>query len=230
MARKKTASPAMPGARIRTLRRGRGITQKELAKIAGCSQQTILDLELGNVVWSRFLPAIAEALGVSLHWLETGSGPRDRPGANQGAVPVVQWEYFAQAALAGEPPPATDWLDGCPVRHTGSVVMVVADDATGFAMAERVAVGDWLFVDTARHNDGLVVVIMAGWQRAELRELTSAGGCQYLQTANPRLPDDVLAVQVHTRREVYAQALQTPRQERLPALVLGRVVFRGRPE
>ena len=163
-------------------------------------------------------------------WLETGSGPRDRPGANQGAVPVVQWEYFAQAALLGEPPPATDWLDGCPVRHSGSVVMVVADDATGFAMAERVAVGDWLFVDTARHNDGLVVVIMAGWQRAELRELTSAGGSQYLQTSNPRLPSDVLSVQVHTRREAYAQALQTPRQERLPALVLGRVVFRGGPE
>ena len=37
------------GARVREVRKARGLTQKVLAGKAGCSQQTIVDLETGNV-------------------------------------------------------------------------------------------------------------------------------------------------------------------------------------
>ena len=45
-----------------------------------------------------------------------------------------------------------------------------------------------------------------------------------------RLPDEVLPVKAHSRRDAYQEALQTPRQEVLPSLILGRVIFKGRPE
>ena len=119
-----------PGARVREARKARGLTQKVLAKLAGCSQQTIVDLETGNVEWSRFMPAIADELGVSMHWIESGEGPRERPNKSQGAVPIVQWDYFAQATITGEEPEVLEWIEGCPVDNSGEVVVVIVDAKT----------------------------------------------------------------------------------------------------
>lgn len=226
-----------PGPRVRAMRRRRNLTQDDLARAVGCSSQTVLDLEQGNIAWSRFLPAIADALEVSFAWLNTGRGPRDAGGVYQGAVPVVQWRCLAQAVLAGDPVPATAWLDGCPVRHSGDVVMAVADDATAFAMSPAIAAGDWLFIDRGvgveDSASGLVVVTMPGWARAELRMLAVSGGQHFLQRTNPLLPTEALSVRAYCDRVAYLAAAEAhdahDAAERPPALLLGQVIFRGRP-
>ena len=218
------------GRRLRSERKRQRITQKALSQTVGCAQQTVLDLENGNVEYSRYLPAIAEALGVSVRWLETGEGPPERPDTEGIPIGVVQWDYFTAAATPGEPlPKPTDWLEGCPVRHSADTVCVIADDAAAFAMEGEVRTGQWLFVDRQRHDDGLVVVIMAGWRRAELRQLTSISGRCYLKTTNPELPTSLIPVALLTTRDQYLRALQASGQECPPALCLGRVVFQGVP-
>jgi len=46
-----------------------GLSQKELGKRAGVSQQTIDNIESGNTTRPRALPEIARVLGVSVDWL-----------------------------------------------------------------------------------------------------------------------------------------------------------------
>lgn len=225
------------GDRVKNARKSMGMTQKTLAKLAGCSQQTIVDLETGNVTWSRFMPVIADELGVSLHWVETGEGPRERPGKSQGAVPIVQWDFFAHAALTGEDSEVIDWAEGCPVDNSGSTVVVIVDESTAFGMAGQVAVGDWLFVDRANMSDGLVVVMMPGWERAEVRELLTSGTHKYLRQSNPAMPEAQLVTACTTLKDYQALADAESQSrasgnipaDEAPALLLGRVVFQGQP-
>jgi len=62
------------GARIREIRKARGLRQHELAKRAGLSQTTISDLERGRNVSSTELPQLARALGVAVEELVQGKG------------------------------------------------------------------------------------------------------------------------------------------------------------
>lgn len=58
------------GARIRQLRRSRGIHQATLARALGLPAQTLSNYELGpNKVPAAILPRVADALGVSLYEL-----------------------------------------------------------------------------------------------------------------------------------------------------------------
>ena len=217
------------GDRVKHARKSMQMTQKTLAKLAGCSQQTIVDLETGNVTWSRFMPVIADELGVSLHWVETGEGPRGRPGKSHGAVPIVQWDFFTHAAVTGEDVEVIDWAEGCPVDNSGSTVVVIVDESTAFTMGKQVTVGDWLFVDRAVHSDGLVIVMMPGWERAEVRELLTSGTSKYLRQANPPGAEALPISACTDLKEYRAMSDAEFPADLPPALLLGRVVFQGHP-
>ena len=223
-----SAAQAM-GRRLKQERKRQGITQKDLAKTAGCAQQTVLDLEYGNVEFSRYLVDIAKVLGVSVHWLQSGEGRPDRPDTMAHPIGVVPWSYFDELAKKDTEAQITDWVGGCPVDHSADTVAVFADEAAAFAMQGTVVTGEWLFVDPRRDDAGLVVCIMAGWQRAELRDLANIGGRWFLRVTNQALPNQLVPVTVHTSRADFNAALQVPGQDTLPCLVLGKVIFRGVP-
>lgn len=65
------------GERVRAEREARGLKLNELAKMIGDSySSTISELESGRSRTTKKLRLIAEALGVSLEWLETGRGSK----------------------------------------------------------------------------------------------------------------------------------------------------------
>jgi transcriptional regulator with XRE-family HTH domain len=217
------------GRRLRAERKKAKMTQKEVAKQIGCAQQTVLDLENGNVEWSRYLPDIAKFLGVSVAWLSTGEGPTDRPTTAGAPIPIVQWDFFtslatADAELSIE---ADDWLDGCPARHGGKTVALLADEAAEFAMLGQLKQNDQLFIDRDRSDNGLLICIMAAWQRAEVRELIEMGGKQFLRSSNPAVPSALMPVTTYTNRNSYLAALAQPGLDTLPCLVFGRVIYQG---
>jgi transcriptional regulator with XRE-family HTH domain len=75
------------GHRIATLRRERGLTQVQLAKTLGISQQHMLSFEKGRRrMLAGALPALCKALGVSLEEL-LGDAPK--PG-RRGPTPKLQ--------------------------------------------------------------------------------------------------------------------------------------------
>lgn len=64
------------GDRLREERDKKGLTQKDLARLAGCEQPVISDLEKGVSKGSKHLIRFAKILGVSPFWLEDGTSPK----------------------------------------------------------------------------------------------------------------------------------------------------------
>ena len=62
--------PDQTAVRLAQAMAARGISQKRLARAAGCSQVTISRILSGDIKGSRLLPDIAAALGVDHDWLE----------------------------------------------------------------------------------------------------------------------------------------------------------------
>ncbi|MGH1542156.1 MAG: helix-turn-helix domain-containing protein [Arenicella sp.] len=60
------------GQRIRNARISKELSQVDLAKMVHASQQTIQFIEDGTTKKSKYLPEIANVLGVSYDWLVTG--------------------------------------------------------------------------------------------------------------------------------------------------------------
>jgi len=83
------------------LREARGaLSQAQVAKRAGVSIGTIGNLESGTRKQPRKLLDIANALGVSPRWLETGRGPRCECGLSHAGAPTAQEQaarYHASA-------------------------------------------------------------------------------------------------------------------------------------
>lgn len=73
----------------------RGITQAQLAELAGCSQSAIGNVESGERHSLRNLIDIARALRVSADWLYDGEGPMPQPGlaVEQPRVSYNAWPF-----------------------------------------------------------------------------------------------------------------------------------------
>lgn len=70
------------GARVKALRKSRGLSQVSLSKQVKISQAALSLIEVGEATHIRgtTLTALAKALGTNPHWLETGTGS---PAPNQ---------------------------------------------------------------------------------------------------------------------------------------------------
>lgn len=60
--------------RLVQARTDRGLSQEDVAKSAGMTQQSYSDLERGISKRTTRIGSLAHALGVDAYWLETGSG------------------------------------------------------------------------------------------------------------------------------------------------------------
>jgi transcriptional regulator with XRE-family HTH domain len=97
-----------PGARLRELRRRRGLTQEGLAEAAGLSVQCVKKIEQGGTARMETYRQIAKALGVTTVWFVTPGSPE--PVAEHGDVMTLA---DMRAAIA---PPVG--IDGAPMYGT----------------------------------------------------------------------------------------------------------------
>jgi transcriptional regulator with XRE-family HTH domain len=65
------------GQRIRQERTAKGISRAELCRRADIKYPTLAGIENGDQTATTRLHAIANALSVSIGWLETGKGPKE---------------------------------------------------------------------------------------------------------------------------------------------------------
>lgn len=65
------------GDRIKQARQLKGMTRPQLVEASGVKYPTLAGIENNDQAATTQLPAIAEALGVSIRWLQTGKGSTD---------------------------------------------------------------------------------------------------------------------------------------------------------
>lgn len=89
------------GQRVKAERKALRLTQKQLGEAVGLKGETIRDLELGRMASTTKLHRIADVLGVSVSWLETGKGAKtQRSQVAEGGV-----NYDVRQARAVRPDP-----------------------------------------------------------------------------------------------------------------------------
>lgn len=74
------------GARLKWARNAAGLTQRDVARHIGVTPQAIQHLESGSSRTSRFVYQMANALGVSVEWLEKGIGTPKEAGRVENSV------------------------------------------------------------------------------------------------------------------------------------------------
>jgi len=221
------------GERIRLARKRKGMTQKDLADAVGCSQQTIVDIESQEAPRSRFLTTIVRALDESLEWIETGVGG---PAGVESDGMLLPHYDLETAALRALDPEAADWiidsLYHAPVEMSRMAFTVGVDRMTERLMPESVRLDDVLFVDPdADPQPGrLVLAVMPGWDRAELRCFVSNnGGQRFLAAESDEFGDRLTPCCAYRAREEFLAHRDVSAEDApAPALLVGVVVFIGR--
>lgn len=75
--------------RLTETRKSLGYSQRELAHLSGVSQQMISKLETGNAEGTRDIVALARALNITAHWLQTGEGDKERTTVSTGLDSLI---------------------------------------------------------------------------------------------------------------------------------------------
>lgn len=181
--------------RLRQAREKARLSQRDLAKRSGLSQQLISKLENGLVESTTEVFGLAEALGVSPRWLATGQGTMaaddnvaEGP-AITSYVPLISWVAAGSWREIADPYPP----------GMGEALVPVTCRVGGDAYALRVQGdsmepvfpnGSVIIVDpSAEPRQGSYVVVrLDEAEQATFKQLVLDGGTRYLKPLNPRYP------------------------------------------
>ncbi|AVU02477.1 helix-turn-helix transcriptional regulator [Xanthomonas oryzae pv. oryzae] len=195
------------GSRVRRERELQGIERRELAAKTGVGYSTLSELERGGMQTTTKLRVIADALGVSLQWLETGKGEK-KPGIP--VSPVLETEkrtgdYVRVDQLDGDAgmgegrinddyPDVIRSMDLTPayirsvvgfVPPPGRLVLVTG---RGDSMIPVIQPGESLIVDTGVSTfdgDGIYLINTGNGQ--QIKGLQDRGDAIYVVSANAAL-------------------------------------------
>lgn len=195
------------GYRVRRERENQNMERKELAARTGIGYSTLAELERGGMQTSTKLRRIADALGVSLHWLETGKGdPKVGVSVStvleteKGAADYVRVEQLDGEADMGDGRVNDDYpevvrsMDFTPayirsvvgfIPPPGRLVMVTG---RGDSMLPVIQPGESLIVDTGVNTfdgDGIYLINTGNGQ--QVKGLQDRGDAVYVVSANTAL-------------------------------------------
>ncbi len=183
--------------RLAAARDAKQLTQTQLAKLAGCSQGLIGNLESGIQQSSTKLPRIADVLGVTARYLQEGV-PSKTPtlvalDEMAGLIPVQRVRFRLSAGVSGyaiEPENGTskpvyfrqDWFD----THNYRPEMLFAVRVSGASMEPSLWDDDLVVVntdDTAPHDGDVFAINYEG--ELVIKRLRRNAGQWYAASDNP---------------------------------------------
>lgn len=163
------------GTRVRLEREAQGIDRKELTRLTGIGYSTISELERGGMQTSTKLRVIADALGVSLRWLETGKGPKvaaEPAPAEDDYIDVIGYSQAVGLGAAGAE--AVDYAETHSLKFKKSSLRrrgilgrpLAVYYGKGDSMEPAIQDGDAILFDTSdtRVVDGVLYVIQVDGQ------------------------------------------------------------------
>ena len=177
--------------RLKQSREQAQISQRELAKRSGLSQQLISKLENGLVESTTEVFRLAEVLRVDARWLATGKGwenVADGP-AITAYVPLISWVAAGSWRDVADPYPKGEGEALVPVTcRTGPNAYALR--VQGDSMEPVFPNGSIIIVDPAAEprQGSYVVVRLDEAEQATFKQLVIDGGARYLKPLNPRYP------------------------------------------
>lgn len=189
------------GVRAKFRRDEIGLTQAELADKVGTSQQAIEQLEGGKTKRPRYLPELAEVLGVSIDWLLNGSANSltgdnfkiIRPYTKAKAFPVLSKVQAGAWAEAIEPYTLADislWLESDAHTQGEAFWLEVEGESMTSPAGLSIPEGTFVLFDTGRDpvNGSLVIAKLVDDNEATFKKLIIEGSTRYLKGLNPAWP------------------------------------------
>lgn len=196
------------GSRVRKEREAQNITRSVFAKKTGIGYSTIAELERGGMHTTTKLRLIADALGVSLRWLETGKGSKneDMP-ASTSVVPLgAQGPYILveQLEVEADMGDGRENLDYPEVIRSVEYTEAFIRNLIGFipqhgrlklvtgygnSMTPVIQPGEVVLVDTGIQmfeGDGIYLINTGHGQ--QIKALQDRGDTVYVLSANPLYP------------------------------------------
>ncbi|TNW23712.1 helix-turn-helix transcriptional regulator [Xylella fastidiosa subsp. pauca] len=193
------------GSRVRKEREAQNIARSDFAKKTGIGYSTIAELERGGMQTTTKLRLIADALGVSLRWLETGKGSKnqDTPITNSVAPLETQGSYIRveQLEVEADMGEGRENLDYPEVIRSVEYAEEFIRSLIGFipprgrlklvtgcgnSMAPVIQPGDVVLVDTGIQifeGDGIYLINTGHGQ--QIKALQDRGDAVYVVSANP---------------------------------------------
>ncbi|WP_217646582.1 LexA family transcriptional regulator [Nitrosomonas sp. Nm34] len=201
------------GKRIQEARKEMGLTQPQLAKLAGLSQTTISDIERGRNSGSGAVTALARVLKVNPEWLAEGRRPKRKKDslhpefigveiieANTKGVPLISWVQagnWSEAINNFAPGDAKRWVP-CPAQHSERTFALRVSGISMFNPSGEKSFrdGDIIYVDPARHpcNGSFVVARLDDSNEVTFKQLIIEGDHKYLRAINPDWPNKIIQI------------------------------------
>jgi len=158
------------GDRIKEARKARGMSRPQLAEAARVKYPTLAGIENNDQAGTTQLPQIAEALGVSPKWLQTGRGPMEGTAASNDDSDWADISGYAQAIGLGGGPEAQEYAETHKLKFRAESLArkrlrpnaLAVMYGKGDSMEPRIHSGDAILFDTSDTNprDGQMYVIM----------------------------------------------------------------------
>ncbi len=183
--------------RIKQRRLELGLTQVELAELAGTTQQGIVSVETGRTRRPRYLHELAKALKCDVEYLLRGEEASNvsfagsyHPGNKYPVISNVQAGAWGEAIEAYTLKDIDLWLESdAHIQGEGFWLEVDGDSMTapvGLSIPE----GTFVLFDTGREavNGNLVIAKMEDSNEATFKKLVIDGGQRFLKGLNPAWP------------------------------------------
>ncbi|MBO1894199.1 LexA family transcriptional regulator [Shewanella sp. BF02_Schw] len=184
--------------RIKSRRKALGLTQEQLAKIVGVSQNSIHKIEDGTTRKPRNIIEIARAIKCSPDWLLYGRDSSDfkniTPGPDiKGFFPLISWVQAGAWSSIEEIHALEAERFPCPVACSNQTFVLKVQ---GVSMEPTFRDGDLIFVDpeTEWRHGAYVVARLDEHNEATFKQLVIEGNQKFLKPLNPNWPEQLIPI------------------------------------
>lgn len=195
------------GARLKSCRKDKGVTQTVAAKAVGMSQTNLSELENDIYPTSSFVPVLANYYGVNALWLATGKGKKEAANATYFAqqqqssysnigekiplgrrVPLISYVAagnWSEAVDNFAPGNADTWIDTTVTVKQHTYALRVQGDS----MEPKFPDGAIIIIEPEEEaRNGSYVIVRQNGGEATFKQLIYDGSQSYLKPLNNRYP------------------------------------------
>lgn len=180
------------GERIKNRRLDLGLTQNELAEMAGLSQSALQNIEAGKSKSPRNIGSMARALNCTPEFLQFGITVTEESNISHTRIspsnlPLISWVQAGNWSEIGDLHHADIEHYLCPVNCSKRAFVLKVQ---GASMEPRFNQGDHIFVDPEAQpeNGSYVVARLEDENQATFKQLIIEGGEKFLKAINPDWP------------------------------------------